>query len=146
MPQIGQILSQTVPLSDHDLEEILQEQKTTRQRFGEVALALGKATPGQVWEAWLTQLQHTPVDLDTFQPEPAAVAALPIGLATLHGIVPLRVRGNELVVAVAGDLPITTVSHIIRRTHMRVIVAHADRQAVETTLARLYPTSTVSAA
>lgn len=142
MPQIGQILSQSVPLSDHDLEEILNEQKTTRQRFGDAALALGKARPEQVWEAWLTQVRESPIDLRRVQPEDAAVAAVPAGLATLYSVVPLRVRGNDLVVAAAGELPDTAIAHITRRTGLRVILARADAAAVDYTLARLYPAAT----
>ncbi|HEY0009115.1 MAG TPA: hypothetical protein VGB55_10365, partial [Tepidisphaeraceae bacterium] len=57
-PRIGQILSRSVPLTEHDLEEILQEQKVTRQRFGDAALALGMVQPKHVWDAWMQQL-HT---------------------------------------------------------------------------------------
>ncbi|HEX8325672.1 MAG TPA: hypothetical protein VF595_17340 [Tepidisphaeraceae bacterium] len=140
MSQIGQILSQSVPLTDHDLEEILQEQKTTRQRFGDAALSLGKARPEQVWEAWLTQLQEGPVDLTRVPPEDAAVAIVPAGLATFYNVVPLRVRGCELVVA-AVSLSDSAVVHLARRTGMRVIVAHAKGEDIDRVLAQLYPTT-----
>src|SRR5439155_6477219 len=50
--RIGELLSRMVPLSGHDVEEILQEQSATRRRFGEIALAWGLCKPEHVWDAW----------------------------------------------------------------------------------------------
>lgn len=145
MLRIGQILSQSVPLSDHDVEEILHEQKTTRQPFGCVALALGKAKPDQVWEAWLTQVRQQPIDLRRLNADDAAVTAMPAGLAMLYNLVPLRVRGSDLVVAAGGDVPVEAIAHVERRTGLHVIVARADAALVEQALHKLYPTPTAVA-
>jgi ABC-type sulfate transport system permease component len=142
MLRIGQILSQSVPLSDHDVEEILQEQKTTRQPFGSAALALGKAQPEQVWAAWLTQVQSQPIDLSRLDSDAAAITALPAGLAMLYGLVPLRVRGDQLVVAAANDVPASAIAHVERRCGLHLIVARAAAPLVEQAMAKLYPAST----
>ena len=144
MLRIGQILSQSVPLSDHDVEEILQEQKTTRQPFGSAALALGKAKPEQVWQAWLTQVRHQPIDLSRLNTDAAAVTAMPAGLAMLYGLVPLRVRGRDLVVAAGRDVPVEAIAHVERRCGLHVIVAHADATLVDRALQKLYPSPIVA--
>lgn len=144
MLRIGQILSQSVPLSDHDVEEILHEQKTTRQPFGSAALALGKAKPEQVWQAWLTQVRQQPIDLSRLNADAAAVTAMPAGLAMLYGLVPLRVRGNDLVVAAGHDVPMEAIAHVERRTGLHLIVAHASATLVDQVLHNLYPTTTAA--
>ena len=146
MPRIGQILSQSVPLSDHDVEEILQEQKTTRQRFGDAALALGKAQPEQVWEAWLAQVRQGPIDLDRTTIDPAALAEVPAELVVKHRIVPVRLRGNELVVAIAGNVVFEAISAIGRATGLQVIPAVTTEAAIERALARCYPVAAAPAA
>lgn len=142
MLRIGQILSQSVSLSDHDVEEILLEQKSTRQPFGSIALSLGKAKPEQVWQAWLTQVRQQPINLTRLAADDVAVTALPAGLAMLYGLVPLRVRGSDLVVAAGHDVAVEAIAHVERRTGMHLIVAHADAALVGQALHRLYPSPT----
>ena len=52
----GQCLGRVVPLSAHDVSEILEHQAATRRRFGEIALAWGLCRPQHVWQAWWAQL------------------------------------------------------------------------------------------
>src|SRR5690606_20585255 len=104
--RIGQILCRNVPLSEHDIEEIVEEQKATRTRFGDAALALGVVRPEDVWRAWIEQIQgeNATVDLDLLGVDAQAVAYLPAPAAQKHKVVPIRVHGNELVVACARRL------------------------------------------
>jgi hypothetical protein len=67
--RIGEILSQLVPLSGHDVEEILHEQTVskTRKSFGDIALSMGLCRPEHVTRAWCKQLIDGPprkIDLD----------------------------------------------------------------------------------
>jgi type IV pilus assembly protein PilB len=140
MARIGQILSESVPLSEHDVEEILNEQKSTRQRFGDAALALGKARPDQVWSAWLIQLKEQPVDLSRFSPDRAAVGCMPAELAISMNVVPLRIRGNELVIASSRELSADEKWKIEHTCGVRLVVARASEAAVSVTVARLYST------
>src|SRR5438046_1826862 len=81
--RIGELLSRMVPLSGHDVEEILQEQSATRRRFGEIALAWGLCRPEHVWDAWCQQSENgtETVDLDKIGIDSQAAAMLPAALA-----------------------------------------------------------------
>src|SRR5215212_9344230 len=63
---MGELLARLGQLSPHDIDEILAEQRHTRQRFGQIAVSLGFCQPEHVWAAWCSQLNgHVdPVDLD----------------------------------------------------------------------------------
>ena len=56
--RIGELLSRIIPLTDHDVEEILHEQQATNQKFGDIALSLGLCKPEDLLRAWLRQLEH----------------------------------------------------------------------------------------
>ena len=100
--RIGERLSNMVPLSGHDIEEILSEQNSTGKRFGDIALQLGLCSPEHVWRAWSSQLAENPqrVNLDDFAIDYQAVGCLPARIALRFHVMPLRVLGDELVIAV----------------------------------------------
>jgi hypothetical protein len=100
--RIGERLSQMVPLSGHDVEEILAEQNATGKRFGNIAILLGLCSPEQVWRAWSSQLAENPqrVNLDEFGIDSQAVAHLPQEIAVRYHVIPIRLLGDEVVLAI----------------------------------------------
>src|SRR4051812_15758645 len=82
--RIGELLSRIVPLSGHDVEEILQDQAGTNRKFGEIALAWGLCQPQHVWKAWCRQLASAgteQVDLKLVGIDAQAAASIPAELA-----------------------------------------------------------------
>jgi hypothetical protein len=100
--RMGERLSRMVPLSGHDIEEILSEQSATGRRFGDIALQLGLCRPEHIWRAWSSQLAEAPqrVDLEEFGIDAQAVAHLPASLAIKYHVIPVRVLGDALVLAI----------------------------------------------
>jgi hypothetical protein len=91
--RIGQILSEMVPLSDHDIEEILHEQSRNGRRFGQIALAWGLCRAEDVWEAWCRQLGEAGlqwVDLEELGIDARATAQLSRELAVKYRVIPMR--------------------------------------------------------
>jgi type IV pilus assembly protein PilB len=99
--RIGELLCQLVSLSGHDIEEILEEQRYTGRRFGEIALAWGLCTPADVWHAWSDQLGQGVqyVNLKSVGIDTQALSLLPGELAARYEVIPLRAVGNRLVLA-----------------------------------------------
>jgi hypothetical protein len=99
--RIGEVLRRLVPLSAHDVDEVLQEQRGTPRRFGEVAISLGLCRPEHIWKAWATQstesVQH--VDLNEVGIDAQAVGALPRDIAMKFGAIAIRAGQGQLVVA-----------------------------------------------
>jgi hypothetical protein len=100
--RIGERLSNLIPLSGHDIEEILSEQTATGRRFGDIALRLGLCTPEHIWRAWRDQLAEQPqrVDLEEFGIDAQAIGCLPASIALRYHVVPVRALNNEMVIAV----------------------------------------------
>ena len=133
MPQrqrIGEILRRTVPLSRQDVDEVLEDQKTTRRRFGEIALSWGLCQPEHLWSAWCKQLTSSGaerVDLQEIGIDAQAAAMMPPEIARQLRVVPLRMSETEVVVAcdepltdrVAGELKLLLglrVKHVLAAT------------------------------
>jgi hypothetical protein len=102
-PKIGELLSQLVELSGHDVEEILHEQQATQRRFGEIALSWGLCQPEHVWSAWCRQVgegsARDHVDLDRDGIDAQAVALLHAEVARALRVIPIRADGREVVLA-----------------------------------------------
>ena len=102
-PRIGELLSQLVELSGHDVEEILHEQQATQRRFGEIALSWGLCQPEHVWSAWSRQVGNgsevEQVDLDRDGIDAQAVALLHANVAKAFRVIPVRADGQEVVLA-----------------------------------------------
>ena len=100
--RIGERLSNLVPLSGHDIEEILSEQGSTGKRFGDIAIELGLCLPEHIWRAWSSQLADSPqkVDIDSFGIDAQAISHLPHQLAVRYHAMPLRVLDDVVVIAV----------------------------------------------
>jgi hypothetical protein len=101
--RFGELLGRLVPLSRHDVEEILEEQSATSHRFGEIALSWGLCQPEHVWQAWCDQLltQVQKVDLDRLGVDSQAAALVSRDTAVRLNLVPIRILGNHLVVAMS---------------------------------------------
>jgi len=103
---MGELLSQMVELSGHDVEEILHEQGTNPRRFGEIALSWGLCQPEHIWSAWCLQVREDmeTVDLDRDGIDAQAVALLSGDAARVFRAIPIRTGESEIVVASAEPL------------------------------------------
>src|ERR1035441_5376534 len=101
--RFGEFLGCLVHLSHHDVDEILEEQSSTKHRFGEIALSWGLCAPEHVWQAWCDQLlsQIQKVDLEKLGVDSQATALIPGELARRLGAIPIRCLGQQLIVAVS---------------------------------------------
>ena len=100
--RIGQLLQRVVPISEHDIHEILTEQSNTRRRFGSIALSWGLCEPEHIWSAWLSQLEYGPqhVNLRDMGIDGQATAHMSRELALRFRAVPVRVLGEQIVIAI----------------------------------------------
>jgi type IV pilus assembly protein PilB len=136
--RIGELLCRLVSLSTHDIEEILEEQKYTGRRFGEIALAWGLCTPTDVWHAWSDQLgEHVQnVNLHSVGIDTQALSLLPAALADRYEVIPLRAVGNRLVLATSESSLQRAQAELPGQMSMDlrfVVVDPTDlRQAIET--------------
>jgi hypothetical protein len=137
--RIGELLRKMVPLSRHDVEEILHEQMANPRRFGDIALDWGLCQPEHVWRAWVQQAHGSDtVDLEKIGVDARAAAMLPADVARAHQVIPLRVAGDAMLMATAngaGD----HAQDLSALVHRKVIFVRAQAAQVEGMIKRYYP-------
>ncbi|MFT3787899.1 MAG: hypothetical protein QM770_17305 [Tepidisphaeraceae bacterium] len=138
--RFGQLLSKIIPLSDHDVEEILHEQHATNKKFGDIALSLGLAKPEHIWAAWLRQLEDRTdrVDLDAIGIDVQALNCLPADQARMLQALPLRSLSGELLVALAHIPSESLVHQLEQATQKRVKIVLAQEDRLRRAIDRYY--------
>ena len=141
--RIGDILRDMGVLNSVDITRILLEQKRTKQRFGQIAIAWELATDEQICEAWARQLvaEKLSVDLDDFGAEPTALEKLTTEQARRFRALPVRCWGAHLVVAVVSmSLDCQVLSDIAQACNLdRVYACYCTRNQLERYLDKYYP-------
>lgn len=122
IPRIGQILQDMGVLDERDIEEILDQQARTGQKFGSIAMQWGLASPEQIWQAWAVQLsaETREGDLDELGTDSAALFRVSSDLVVSYRIWPLRIWGDNLVIATAPDCPESIIKELASRLNLNV--------------------------
>jgi general secretion pathway protein E/type IV pilus assembly protein PilB len=139
--RIGEVLGKMGQLSPHDIDEILTEQRATRQRFGTVAVSLGFCQPEHIWAAWCDQLNGRVelVDLATVGIDAQAIDCLPREIALGLRALPIRVWEGQLVVAVSAESVAGAVAELGRRVGMVVKCVMTTEEQLGRALETYYP-------
>ena len=137
----GECLGKVVPLSAHDVSEILEHQAATRRKFGEIALAWGLCRPQHVWQAWWDQLSREThkVDLARIGVDAQAVQHLPADLAVQFRAVPLRCHLIQLVIATCDKGLARAQAELPKLLKKQVQFVLADPAQLDLALAAYYP-------
>jgi hypothetical protein len=145
--RFGELLGRLVHLSRHDVDEILEEQSSTKHRFGEIALSWGLCTPENVWQAWCDQLlsQVQKVDLEKLGVDSQATTLIPGDLARRLCAIPIRCMGNQLIVAVPDHNTDNIASEFRKVTDMQLRFVAADASQIQHAIAVYYAGAQVAA-
>ncbi|HZL35442.1 MAG TPA: hypothetical protein VFC78_09040 [Tepidisphaeraceae bacterium] len=141
--RFGELLSRFVSLTPHDVSEILEDQTSSRRRFGEIALAFGLCKPQHIWRAWWAQLSGAPdrVDLDAIGIDVQSLSHLPRALAVDYKVMPLRASGEQMVLAAAEGSFLRASEELPRRVRMQLKFVVADARQIERAIQTYYPAS-----
>src|SRR2546423_15645988 len=139
--RIGELLRAMVPLSGHDVEEILQEQSSNGRKFGEIALAWGLCQPQHVWDAWCQQGDRDgeTLDLDKVGIDARAAALLPAETARQLGMIPLRVASDCALIATSDAAPEHATNQLAELLHRRIKFVRATREQIAAMIEMDYP-------
>jgi type IV pilus assembly protein PilB len=138
--RFGEFLGRLVNLSRHDVDEILEEQSSTKHRFGEIALSWGLCAPEHVWQAWCDQLlsQVQKVDLEKLGVDSQAAAMIPADIARRLGIIPIRCMGQQLIIAVPDNNTDTIAAELRKVTDKSLRFVGADVHQIQCAISVYY--------
>lgn len=140
-PRFGELLSHLVTLTPQDISEILEDQTSSRRRFGEIALSLGLCKPQHVWKAWWSQLSGAPerVDLEAIGIDSQSLCHLPRALAVDYNVIPVRASGTQMVIAAGEGALMRAMEELPRRLKIQLKFVLADPRQIRQAIATYYP-------
>jgi type IV pilus assembly protein PilB len=134
---IGQLLLAAQHITEDLLTTALREQRTTRERLGDILVRHGVA-PRYIAQALAQQLRLTYMD-PPLQPDSAAIQLIDRATAERLRVIPLTVREKLLRVAMVDPLDMAAVDDLQFRTGKRVEPVVAEPAAVESAWASYEP-------
>ncbi|MCI2057280.1 MAG: GspE/PulE family protein [Oscillibacter sp.] len=136
--RLGDLLLSVGLITPEQLEHALQRQKTTKNRLGWELIEEHVITEQQLIDALRMQLGIEFVDLTNTFIQPQLAQLLPKNIAKKYGVVPVRLGGNTLYIAIADPMNFMAIEEVKNATRKRVVPMIATSAAIERTIANLY--------
>ena len=136
--RLGDLLISAGLITQEQLEIALKNQKKTRNRLGKELIEDGIITETQLIEALQMQLGVEAIDLSAADIPPRLAEALPKNIAKKHDLVPVKLVGNTLYIAMSDPLNFVAIEDVKNATRKRVIPMIARADAIEREIAKLY--------
>ena len=118
--KLGEILVNRGLINAAQLEEALNEQRSTGRFFGEILVARGVSSEEQIARALSEQLGFAFVDLKDTRIEPKALDLVPREMCEKYNLVPIFISHNSMTLAMGNALDVNTVDRVQTLTGMRV--------------------------
>ena len=138
--RLGDLLVSSNVITEEQLGIALSKQKEDgqNQRLGTVLIESGIITENQLIETLQIQLGIDFIDLNNTQISADMLSVLPKKIAKKHMVIPVKVVGNELYLAMVDPLNFITIEEVQSATHKKVIPVIATAAAMERAVLNFY--------
>ncbi len=136
--KLGDLLVAEGLITNLQLSIALAAQQTSSRRIGEILVERGFATEDQIATCLAEQYGYEIVNLDAIKPQANAVCLLKPDVAIEHGVLPLRLNGDDLECVMADPLDVVATDIVASATKKRIIVSIAPRTKLLATIRDLY--------
>lgn len=138
--RLGDLLVSSGAITEDQLGLALEKQKEMGQgkRLGTVLIESGIITENQLIENLQMQLGIDFIDLNNTSIAPEMVSVLPKNIAKKNMVIPIKVVGNELYLAMVDPLNFITIEEVQAVTRKRVIPVIATAAAMERAVLNFY--------
>ncbi|MCX5849006.1 MAG: ATPase, T2SS/T4P/T4SS family [Deltaproteobacteria bacterium] len=118
--RLGEILVKNGLLTEEMLGKVLNDQKKTDLKFGQYLIRQGIVQEKQIIDLLSDQLNIKKYQMNDFPLDLELVRYIPIEIAQKNQVVPLKTKGNLLMIAIVDPLEITILDSIEKLTNMEV--------------------------
>ncbi|RJQ50609.1 MAG: type II secretion system protein GspE [Nitrospiraceae bacterium] len=139
--KLGEILLDEELISQEQLETALTMQKGKNKKLGKVLIEMGYITDMQVAESLTKQLSLPMVDCSNYSPSKDVLALVPKDIAESKIVLPLELRGKNLLLAMANPLDWETIEDISFETGLKLSVAISSENNIVNSIENLYGAS-----
>ena len=136
--RLGDILTSNGVITEQQLNEALAVGREKRKRLGEVLIEQGTITERQLIDVLTLQLGVDFIDLTTVNIASTMASMVPRATAQKHRIVPVRVVGDSLYLAMEDPLNFVAIEEVKTSSKKRIIPLIATGAAVDRAIVTLY--------
>ncbi|SDC46643.1 type IV pilus assembly protein PilB [Paenibacillus sp. UNCCL117] len=136
--RIGDLLVEAGLLTQEQLSKALQEQRETKMRLGEFLINRSYITEQQLIEVLEFQLGIPHIQLFRQKIDPKVINLIPQRVAEQHQVLPVRVDGNKLLLAMADPLDYFAIDELRMSTGLRIEPTIAAREELQRAIRRYY--------
>jgi cellulose synthase/poly-beta-1,6-N-acetylglucosamine synthase-like glycosyltransferase len=136
--RIGEILISRGLVKEDEIRRALEIQRRTGDRLGQILMHISGVPEEPLAGAIADQSHVTAVDLDSFEPEPEALALVPEHIYRQHRIVPLAVADGALAVAMMDPRDGDAIAALREHVDMPLRITVASPSAIDRLLQRVY--------
>ncbi len=138
--RLGDLLVDAGYITDEQLNHALTVQKEKHQRLGETLVSEGIITERNLIDALTMQLGIDFIDLTETSIDPEMTRLVSKNLAKRFSVVPVRVRGDELYLAMVDPLNFIAIEEIRAASRKRIVPMIATQSAMDHAISVLYGT------
>jgi type IV pilus assembly protein PilB len=128
---LGQILKARGVVREGDIQRALAEQRKHGGLIGQCLISIGACTSGQVAMALGEQAGMETIELAGFTPDPDVLALVDGTACHTYGVLPVRMDGGALIVAIADALNSAVLQDLSFSTGVEVRGAVADAEEIK---------------
>ena len=136
--RLGELLLAAGTISQEELDRGLELQKSQKGRLGEVLIANGIITEDQLIEALQMQLGIEYIDLTKVNIPTELASVVPKNIAKQYQVVPVRVKKDELYLAMSDPLNFYAIEEVRKAVRKKVVPMVAHSASVERAIQVLY--------
>ena len=137
--RLGEYLVKIGLIDKETLNKALKAQKSSKKRLGEVLVEMGVADDVVIAKALAVRLKLPYGRIDKANIPDDIIALIPPELAEKHGIVPLKMKGNRLLVAMANPLDLYALEDLRFFTQLPIDRAVVPSRDIVTSIEKYYP-------
>ena len=136
--RLGELLVRAGIISESQLNDAVEMNRATGTPMGRVLVDLGYATQAAVLSVMARQIGIEYVDFSERKVEPSAIAAVPRELAVRYALMPVEIRDNALVVAMADPQNVLALDDLRIITGFDIVPAISTRDDIVAAINELY--------
>lgn len=136
--KIGDILVEVGSITDEQLEESLEKQKTLSKKLGEILVDMGVVSESDIALAFSRQLGLTFENLEDVHIDKNVLQMIPFELASRYLVLPLRYEKRELTITISNPLDSDTIDAIAFYTGKKINVVVSTTIEIRKALERFY--------
>jgi type IV pilus assembly protein PilB len=136
--RLGDLLVRENLITREQLQQALQEQKTTGMRLGYTLVKLGFVQETEISKMLARQYRMPAVDLSRFEVDPKIVKLVPGEVAVKHTVLPLKREGRTLTVAMADPTNVAVIDDLKFVTRFDIFPVIAGEYTLRTAIEKYY--------